>query len=998
MKTYYKVILFLTIACIVHNRTNAQVYVSGTLTANTTWSSDQNPYIVTEDIVIPAGITLTIQPGTLVKFQVETSIKVYGALVAKGSEADHIIFTGNSPGSDIVRWSGIKLYKAITQRDENDNYLSGTILSYARFEGTTYSLSIIDSSSVLVEKCELDNSSFGIYLQNSNNNIIRDCSISHTNFGIFIPSDDSSSNNRFINNTLIENSNVGFFMNNNEGNARHNIIEGNLFKNNPTGLYIGNDGPMDPGHNIIHNNIIVNSSVNGLRLYQDSTIVSGNIFCNNSAGIEMLNTKYSEILNNLIYLGEDWGIMLSGNSRYNTIEGNNIYNNNAGVLITAKNGDSALYNSFLANSVHDNQSGSFLVESAPQGGIQFNNLYNNGAQDCFVNRTDKLIHAEYNWWGSTDTLLINKQIFDVYDDNGMGHVIYKPYAGSLSTTAPISAPRNVVKQLINGKVEVSWSPNSESDLNGYRVYYNYLNLYTFDNNMDVHFATHQTLEGVSIFDTLAITAYDKQADGITDQFEGHESTYAYATLSPYAGADSSICYDNSFQVTDATAFDYSSLLWSTSGDGSFNNPIALHPIYSPGAQDKASGQVKLTITLIYGTFQLSDEVQIILVAVPLVTTGPDGTVVQDSSFALTSSIAKYYDTLNWTSSGDGQFDYPSALHPNYTPGTADIALGMVSLYLKATSACGTITDTISLVVVKTFSISGKVHAGNLLLGKGTLALLRNNGTSYETIRSGQIITDGTFSIGSLKGSSYLIYAIPDQDEYPHYLPTYYAGELSWKDAYQLPLNANTFDVDVYLIPRSVLLPVGVGSISGLCSTGGDAVPNAEVQNLTILLMDGQGKNMLGYTRTNADGSFSFSNLPYGSYLLKGEKAGYEPAISSLINIAPGNANISGIQISLVPYKIMFAYTTQPGIMVTAINIYPNPASDFLHLTFPNKNNNSGFTLVDATGRLVPGFAIRWDAGSKSSFELNIKTLTSGYYNLIIYNDRDFKERIGFIKL
>lgn len=998
MKTYYKVILFLSIACIVHNRTDAQIYVSGVLTANTTWSRNQNPFIVTEDIIIPAGITLTIQSGVVVKFQVETSIKVYGTLVAKGTEVDHILFTGNLPGPDIVRWSGIKLYKTITQRDANDNYLSGTIISHSRFEGTTYSLSITDSSSVLIEKCEIDNSSFGIYLQNSNNNIIRDCSISHTNFGIFIPAYDSSCNNRFINNRLIENLNVGFFMNNNKGKARRNIIEGNLFKDNPMGLYIGNDGPMDAGNNIIRNNTVVNSSVNGLRLYQDSTIVSGNIFCNNSTGIEMLNTKNSIILNNMIYQSQDYGIVLSGISRYDTIEGNNIYNNKQGVLITAKNGDSALFNSFQTNSVHDNQVGSFLIEASPQGGIQYNNIYNNGTQDCFVNRTGNVIHAENNWWGTTDTILINRQIFDVFDDNHIGQVIYKPYSGLPSTAAPISAPRNVVKQLINGKVEISWSPNPESDLKGYRVYYNFRNFYTFANNIDVHRATHQTLIGVSILDTLAVTAYDNQADGINDQVEGHESAYAYAVLSPYAGADTSICYNNSFQLTDATAFNYSSLLWSTSGDGSFNNPIALHPIYTPGVQDKASGLVKLTITAIYGTLQISDEVQISLLTLPFVTVGPDGSVLQDSSFALMGSNAKYYDSLHWASLGDGQFDNPSVLHSNYTPGASDISLGMVSLYLKATSICGAVTDTLSLVVVPSFSISGKVHAGNLLISKGTLTLLQKNGTSFEHMRSGQVLADGTFRIGSLTRNTYLIYAFPDQNEYPDYLPTYYAGELSWKDAYLLPLQANTFDVDVYLVPRSFALPVGVGSISGLCSTGGDDVPNAEVQNLTILLMDGQGKNILGYTRTNADGSFSFSNLPYGSYLLKGEKAGYEPAISPLINIVPGNAIISGIQIRLVSYKIIFAYITQPGIKVAAINIYPNPASDILHLELPEINNFSGFSLVDAIGRMVSGFAVRWDVGSKSSFEFNIKTLTPGYYYLIIYNDQDFRERIGFLKL
>ncbi|MCB5245122.1 MAG: hypothetical protein LHW61_00520, partial [Candidatus Cloacimonetes bacterium] len=41
--------------------------VGGHITQNTTWSPDNNPYIITSFLYVDAGITLTILPGTQVR-------------------------------------------------------------------------------------------------------------------------------------------------------------------------------------------------------------------------------------------------------------------------------------------------------------------------------------------------------------------------------------------------------------------------------------------------------------------------------------------------------------------------------------------------------------------------------------------------------------------------------------------------------------------------------------------------------------------------------------------------------------------------------------------------------------------------------------------------------------------------------------------------------------------------------------------------------------------
>jgi hypothetical protein len=55
-----------------------------------------SPYIVTGNVVIPAGKTLTIEPGVIVKFAGYYSLKVNGTLRALGSPTNRIVFTSGA--------------------------------------------------------------------------------------------------------------------------------------------------------------------------------------------------------------------------------------------------------------------------------------------------------------------------------------------------------------------------------------------------------------------------------------------------------------------------------------------------------------------------------------------------------------------------------------------------------------------------------------------------------------------------------------------------------------------------------------------------------------------------------------------------------------------------------------------------------------------------------------------------------------------------------------
>ena len=82
--------------------------VSGVISTDTTWSVANSPYIVTSDVLVQIGVTLTIEPGVIVKFDSGISIIVDGTLVSQGESIAPIQFTSNSITPNIGDWGGIQ--------------------------------------------------------------------------------------------------------------------------------------------------------------------------------------------------------------------------------------------------------------------------------------------------------------------------------------------------------------------------------------------------------------------------------------------------------------------------------------------------------------------------------------------------------------------------------------------------------------------------------------------------------------------------------------------------------------------------------------------------------------------------------------------------------------------------------------------------------------------------------------------------------------------------
>jgi hypothetical protein len=93
------------------------------LTEDTTWSGT----VVLEDtVVVPAGVVLSVEPGTAVQMASGVSIKVYGQLLADGTEAQPISFTRYGAGT---RWKQIIFIEA------EDSRLAHCIVEFSNCAG-----------------------------------------------------------------------------------------------------------------------------------------------------------------------------------------------------------------------------------------------------------------------------------------------------------------------------------------------------------------------------------------------------------------------------------------------------------------------------------------------------------------------------------------------------------------------------------------------------------------------------------------------------------------------------------------------------------------------------------------------------------------------------------------------------------------------------------------------------------------------------------------------
>lgn len=389
------------------------IEVSEDIVSNQRWVKE-NAFIIKGQRKINEGVTLTIDPGTTIKFDEGASLDIYGIMIADGSTQDlsgTIQFSQLKLDGTYGSWEGMTFHGPTTSASvlKNISLSNGRSLKFENSfplvdtvkiknfksaypwddgneERSVVKFQVSSGSSpsndpYVIKNLEVDNTTFGVtvYIGETATGSMEFQNLSVTNSSnraVRITNSSSSFGVKIVD-SLIKSSSTGIFI---DASNEKTIIEKSIIEANSTGIYIGSTNNL-PQNGIIKNSII-RSNNTGLSLStrdsrQSTFKILGNAFTSNSS-----QPLYAFTGNN--------GLHLSGND---------FLSNNDGVSI---HGSPAI--TFDSNSF--------------QGTLNGRELLMNGAVG---------LNASYNYWGTVDSNLIKFKIHDRLDDGSLGEVKFQPF-------------------------------------------------------------------------------------------------------------------------------------------------------------------------------------------------------------------------------------------------------------------------------------------------------------------------------------------------------------------------------------------------------------------------------------------------------------------------------------------------------------------------------------------------------------------------------------------
>ena len=268
-----------------------------------------------------------------------------------------------------------------------------------------------------------------------------------------------------------------------------------------------------------------------------------------------------------------------------------------------------------------------------------------------------------------------------------------PYSGSFclqsgtighNATTTLSILYNVE----NETDEIRFARKTDCQSNGdyLRFYIDGIQQYEWSGSLNWREANFPVTQGEHTFSW----AYEKNATGTSGQdhvwIDEVLFPVKHITFACNAGNDVDGCQE-AVQL-EADAVGYETLLWTSTGDGSFSATDILDPIYTPGEQDLANKQVTLILTATDAEGEtLNDDVLIRFHEAVSIVMDDEGDVCENGSIELSATVEEA-GIMVWSTTGDGSFSNPDTAETSYTPGEQDIANGSVTLNFKAMSPYG----------------------------------------------------------------------------------------------------------------------------------------------------------------------------------------------------------------------------------------------------------------------------------------------------------------------
>jgi hypothetical protein len=270
------------------------------------------------------------------------------------------------------------------------------------------------------------------------------------------------------------------------------------------------------------------------------------------------------------------------------------------------------------------------------------------------------------------------------------------------------------------------------------------------------------------------------------------------------------------------------------------------------------------------------------------------------------------------------------------------------------------------------NVSGNFTVNEAGAESGSIRILRVTSLgAYEPTDTVSFNPDGSFTFEKVVLDDYQLVGFADTLVYEDVLPTYFGNTLYWEEAEEIAVEDHISGLAI----ASQTKPgptTGPGVISGYLEEEVEEEGRVKVPKrvggagASVRRSEGSGRGkeeelvLVGYTFTDEDGNFAFRGLPNGEYLINLQYPGYPMDESSDLRLNIEDALRSEVMVGarVIDNKINVQKITITNIYEIRdynIQLFPNPAVEYIKVKFAKKSSARTMQLTSATGQNLMNF-------------------------------------------
>ena len=342
------------------------------------------------------------------------------------------------------------------------------------------------------------------------------------------------------------------------------------------------------------------------------------------------------------------------------------------------------------------------------------------------------------------------------------------------------------------------------------------------------------------------------------------------------------------------------------------------------------------------------------------------------------TMSQYPTEYNWEF-GDGTTGTGQAVSHEYD------STGLYTVTLSTVDSSGCAWTTAREIMVMgppEFDITGTVYLDSALTADEGIVRLITTDSTWQTVivlDSVDIQPDGTYLFDNIEMGPFPLYFTqaelgPGSAYFGDYLPTYHLDALAWEDAMFI-LPPWFWTADIYMVAGNTVTS-GPGDITGSVNSPG---ARETMEGIHVMLLS-EDHDPYIYVTTDAEGTFGFSDIALGTYIVRAEVMGVHNT-ETTVTLTDDNQQ-AGLNF-VIDGNQAYLSVGEPGYvrLESVGDIYPNPVTEkaTINITLRERSKVT-LSIHDLAGNLISS-----SAGdlSKGSHDLTIMTreLAKGIYFL-----------------